>query len=966
MGVTVDPPVLDLFRDVSARADEEATLVRALLVRGERHGAGFSANIVLKLVSTFSSKAQSDQEELRPAMNALLLDGPGAGRNVSAAVLYRLDSRGAAGLWEWICVLYQPDDAPIKDKMQFGNIRTALLSAIGESNLLDVQAPGAFADVGFPSKLRNARKHDYQNPQLSTAGKSAALAAGTGTGGARRNFRPVASAGAGAGAGASSGSQSALSPTKQPSLSSSTSPSTPTSAGITSLSESKPEPNLEPKPQPTPESKPESAPESKPEPTPESQPESAPESKSEPTSASKPEPSFKPSPEPSFDLGATKAPISSPPSASAWTNEPRVAQLEHKQATTTSVSETSPSTSSQPAEVSQASPIHEELGQHSSGDCVEQTDSKFPSETSDHKSQLLPDSPKSQPESGSQAYFQDQPQTQTQQPDPVPQVDSTKQEYPPEPAPTPARPSLVDTKAVTESSALSSIDRADGKLEALAEEGSSAGAESKLPEPAASEFQSEVETQSRSQDPPVQGPVHTDPETPAKHVTSDSTSPEIPKPSATSDQDVAQSLGQLDLNGLSGHEDPSASNQNQGAQKSTEFPVGEKKEVEAPRLSTPADETSATQQEERNEEDPPNHEGSSTARATPPVFSPPPVFGAPRPASPKKPIQSESFDPPTHAAEPPKPPPVFGVPKPASPINHTQHNQAGSAKPSKSVGMGSGAVDPEDENALVRQAEAKERADQTAFAAASSAPGIAALGGVGVNLQPAAVQAITDLRQGVAQAEGTANTVILSLQKGEQLGLAEPPAQLAPQGVQARLAATPSEARLAFYRYPFPDSEQKEGEQGDKQEQSSAPKEEDVYLYIYSCPSGTPVRQRMLYSVSVMPLLAAARGEQLGLKRVKKVEVTDIEDLTPEVLAEAAESLLPPRNRAGLHKASSRPLAGGNEESANEVDVTGSIDTVDAVDAVDVTDSFDDPAVLGGAATLAPAVSSRPKRPGRR
>ncbi len=104
--------------------------------------------------------------------------------------------------------------------MAYTSVRASLLSALGERNILDVLYGAAPRDFAFPSRLRNARKHDYQNPQLATRGKPASEAAGTGTGGAKRLFGAVGSGsrtiapesggtGAGASAGASAGANGA-------------------------------------------------------------------------------------------------------------------------------------------------------------------------------------------------------------------------------------------------------------------------------------------------------------------------------------------------------------------------------------------------------------------------------------------------------------------------------------------------------------------------------------------------------------------------------------------------------------------------------------------------------------------------------------------------------------------------------------------------------------------------------------
>lgn len=83
--------------------------------------------------------------------------------------------------------------------MNYVPVRTSLLSTLGEHNFLATEFGSTPTEFQYPTKMRNARKHDYQNPQLKTAGKKASEAAGTDAGGARRNFGAVNLATAGVG-----------------------------------------------------------------------------------------------------------------------------------------------------------------------------------------------------------------------------------------------------------------------------------------------------------------------------------------------------------------------------------------------------------------------------------------------------------------------------------------------------------------------------------------------------------------------------------------------------------------------------------------------------------------------------------------------------------------------------------------------------------------------------------------------
>ncbi|KAN0065079.1 Twinfilin-1 [Thecaphora frezii] len=168
-------PVSDELREAFESA--QAHHIRAILVQ---HDAKANA---LRLVSTLPPSA-SDRDDFEPTLGQLFADDP----NRSGYALYRLDSQAASGEWEWLCCALQPDGAKIKEKMQYALTRSSLLAALTERRFLDIIFGTTPHDFIWPTKLRNSRKHDYQNPQLKIAGVSAADAAGTGSGGARRTF----------------------------------------------------------------------------------------------------------------------------------------------------------------------------------------------------------------------------------------------------------------------------------------------------------------------------------------------------------------------------------------------------------------------------------------------------------------------------------------------------------------------------------------------------------------------------------------------------------------------------------------------------------------------------------------------------------------------------------------------------------------------------------------------------------
>ncbi|KAJ9480294.1 Twinfilin [Pseudozyma hubeiensis] len=168
-------PIADDLAQAFKQADES---VRAILVQND---GGF-----LKLVDSASpsSSEVSDKDDFLPVLSKLFANDP----QRSGYALYRLDSQSASGEWEWLCCSYQPDGAKIKEKMQYAITRSSLMAGLTERNFLETIFGATPKDFLWPTKLRNSRKHDYQNPQLKTAGMAASEAAGTGSGGAKRNF----------------------------------------------------------------------------------------------------------------------------------------------------------------------------------------------------------------------------------------------------------------------------------------------------------------------------------------------------------------------------------------------------------------------------------------------------------------------------------------------------------------------------------------------------------------------------------------------------------------------------------------------------------------------------------------------------------------------------------------------------------------------------------------------------------
>ncbi|PWY69148.1 actin monomer binding protein [Aspergillus heteromorphus CBS 117.55] len=102
-----------------------------------------------------------------------------------------------------------------------------------------------------------------------------------------------------------------------------------------------------------------------------------------------------------------------------------------------------------------------------------------------------------------------------------------------------------------------------------------------------------------------------------------------------------------------------------------------------------------------------------------------------------------------------------------------------------------------------------------------------------------------------------------------------------PNSVQAHIP--PSSPRYTFYHYP----------------------DSDVVIFIYTCPSGSSIKERMLYASSRMHALTMA-GEQ-GLKISKKIEASSPDEITGERLQEEVH---PPQD-SGPSRGFARPRRPG-------------------------------------------------------
>lgn len=183
-----------LFADVTSGEGEHDD-VRAILVQND--------NGMLRLVNALP-KEGTDKDDFETVLGKLFANEP----QRSGYALFRLDSKSPAGLSEWINCAYRPEGAKVREKMQYAVTQASLFAGLSEQHFLDTVYGANAKDFAFPTSLRNARKHDYQNPQIVAKGKPAAELAGSGTGGARRNFGARTPAAAAATAASSGGTGS--------------------------------------------------------------------------------------------------------------------------------------------------------------------------------------------------------------------------------------------------------------------------------------------------------------------------------------------------------------------------------------------------------------------------------------------------------------------------------------------------------------------------------------------------------------------------------------------------------------------------------------------------------------------------------------------------------------------------------------------------------------------------------------
>ena len=107
----------------------------------------------------------------------------------------------------------------------------------------------------------------------------------------------------------------------------------------------------------------------------------------------------------------------------------------------------------------------------------------------------------------------------------------------------------------------------------------------------------------------------------------------------------------------------------------------------------------------------------------------------------------------------------------------------------------------------------------------------------------------------------------------ETLRVASSTPSVSPSQLSSALSAT--DPRLSFYSYPNPSS---------TTTTTTTTTEAPQIVYIYTCPTASRIKDRMLYSTSKR--LTWQYAEQAaGVAVAKSIEVSDVEEITAEVLA---------------------------------------------------------------------------------
>lgn len=107
--------------------------------------------------------------------------------------------------------------------------------------------------------------------------------------------------------------------------------------------------------------------------------------------------------------------------------------------------------------------------------------------------------------------------------------------------------------------------------------------------------------------------------------------------------------------------------------------------------------------------------------------------------------------------------------------------------------------------------------------------------------------------------------VLLRISAGESIEFADSATAVAPADLASHISN--EEPTYAFYQHSY------EGENGP----------ESAVIFIYTCPTASPVKQRMIYASSKRSVETLAERDA-GLKLVKKMEATDPSDITAKAI----------------------------------------------------------------------------------
>ncbi|KAF2434416.1 actin depolymerizing protein [Tothia fuscella] len=132
-------------------------------------------------------------------------------------------------------------------------------------------------------------------------------------------------------------------------------------------------------------------------------------------------------------------------------------------------------------------------------------------------------------------------------------------------------------------------------------------------------------------------------------------------------------------------------------------------------------------------------------------------------------------------------------------------------------------------------------------------------GGLKMKAGEGVVEALSDLREG--------GLVMLKIDSSEQIVLADTVDSVDPSSLASHISTT--EPRYSVYNYSY----------------TGADGPQAAAIFIYTCPTATKIKDRMVYASSRRSAEALAEQEA-GLKLVKKLEATDPSEITAQTIAD--------------------------------------------------------------------------------